>query len=160
MDSPIKEPFPFDTEIFSEKLNGPGYKYEIRVCVRTGHIVWINGPFKAGCHDTRVFKECGLKAALCDNECVEVDAGFQGDDRYKNPNISQSRKDRKEKSVVRARHKNVNGRLKQSNVLNDVFCHNSAEKHQLCAFAVAVTTQLGFELDEGLYDVKYNPNYN
>jgi hypothetical protein len=90
-DCPIEELYPFDKGIFSEKLNGPGYKYEVGVCIRTADIVWVNGPFKAGRADKTIFQEDGLRDALCDDECVEADAGYQGDDKLKNPNISQSK---------------------------------------------------------------------
>jgi hypothetical protein len=80
VDCPIQEPYPFHKGIFSEKPNGPGYKYEVGVCIKTGAIVWVNGPFKAGKHDSTIFKEDGLKDALCDDECIEVDAAYQGDD--------------------------------------------------------------------------------
>jgi hypothetical protein len=50
-DCAIQEPYPYSTGIFSEKLNGPGLKYEI------GHIVWVDGPFDASRHDVTIFKE-------------------------------------------------------------------------------------------------------
>jgi hypothetical protein len=28
--------------MFSKKMNGPGSKYEVDVCIKTGHIVWVN----------------------------------------------------------------------------------------------------------------------
>ena len=34
-DCPIEELYPFDRGIFSEKLNGPGYKYEVGVSRQT-----------------------------------------------------------------------------------------------------------------------------
>jgi hypothetical protein len=95
VDCSTQERYPFDKSIFSEKLNGPGFKYEVGVSIQTADIVWVNGPFKAGKHDTTIFKEEGLKDALCNDECIEVDAGYQGDDKFKNPNISHSRTDRK-----------------------------------------------------------------
>jgi hypothetical protein len=159
-DCPIEELYPFDKGIFSEKLNGPGYKYEVGVCIRTADIVWVNGPFKAGRADKTIFQEDGLRDALCDDECVEADAGYQGDDKLKNPNISQSRKDRKEKSRVRGRHENVNGFLKKFSVLDDVFRHKLQEKHQMCFEAIAVITQLRFEFHGHLYDVEYNATYD
>jgi hypothetical protein len=160
VDCPIQEPYPFDKSIFSEKLNGPGYKYEVGICIKTADIVWINGPFKAGRGDATIFKEDGLRAALADDECVEVDGGYQGDDKMKNPNISQSRNDRKQKSNVRARHENVNSWLKKFSVLDNVFRHKTKEKHQLCFEAVAVITQLRFELDGHLYEVDYDVEYD
>jgi hypothetical protein len=102
VESACQEPHPFDEGIFSKKLDGPGCKCEIGICIRTGAIAWVNGPFKAGRHDVTIFVEDGLKDALADDEAVEVDAGCQGDDQLKNPNISQSRKDRIQKSKVRA----------------------------------------------------------
>jgi hypothetical protein len=161
-DCPIKEPWPFDTKIYSEKFNGPGYKYEVGVSINTGDIVWINGPFKAGRNDKTIFVEDGLKDMLCDNECVEVDRGYQGDDKLKNPNIAQSREDRIQKSQVRARHEIVNGRLKNFNILDAVFRSqfDTKKKHGLAFRAVATIVQLGFELHGHLYDVAYNASYN
>lgn len=160
MDCAIQEIWPFDKEIFSEKMNGPGYKYEIGVCIKTGWIVWVNGPFKAGRSDKTIFAEDGLKAALCDDEGVEVDARYQGDDQLKNPSVAQSREDRKQKGKVRARHENVNGCLKKFDVLNGIFRHDPKEKHGTCFNAVAVITQLQFELEGGLYSVDYNARYD
>ena len=31
-----------------QKLNGPGLKYELGVCIKTGRILWLNVPFKYG----------------------------------------------------------------------------------------------------------------
>eukprot|EP00957_Ditylum_brightwellii_P051030 3869552-Ditylum_brightwellii.AAC.1 len=73
MDCLVEEPYPFDSHIFSEKLNEPGYKYEVAVYIAICDIVWISGPFKEGRHDVTIFIEDGLKDALCDNEGVEVD---------------------------------------------------------------------------------------
>lgn len=166
IDCAVQEPYPFSERIFSKKLNGPGFKYEVGVCIATGDIVWINGPFEAGMHDVTIFQDHGLKDALCDDECVEVDNGYNGDDCFKNPRIAQSREDRKQKSRVRARHEIENGRLKQFAVLDAVFRHNDSkkfsrkEKHRICFNAVAVITQLGFELEGGLYDVEYDPQYD
>lgn len=160
-DCPIQEPYPFDTGIFSEKLNGPGLKYEVGVCIATGHIVWINGPYKAGKNDVTIFAEEGLLDALADDECVEVDAGYQGHQEMRHPRISQSRRDRQQKSRVRARHENVNSYLKKFSVLDDVFRHNVnlMERHKICFTAVAVITQLRFELHQSLYSVEYEVNY-
>ena len=44
----IQEPSPFDPKWYSHKFRGPGLRYEIGVCIKTGWIVWVNGPFPAG----------------------------------------------------------------------------------------------------------------
>ena len=116
-DCPIRELYPFSTLIFSEKFNGPAYKYEVGVCIQTGHIVWVNGPFNAEKNDKSVFADEGLRDALCDDEAVEADNGYQGDDKLKCKNVSQSRKDRKQKGKVGARQENVFAWMKAFAVL-------------------------------------------
>jgi hypothetical protein len=166
IDCAIQEPYPFDEGIFSPKLNGPGFKYEIGVCVLTGDIVWVNGPFKAGRHDVTIFSEDGLKFALAEDEAVEVDAGHQGDDALKNPNVAQTRADRREKSVVRACHETINSWFKKFEVLNVAFRHHGdtkrslEEKHRICFDAVAVITQLRFEFHDGPFDVEHAARYD
>jgi hypothetical protein len=140
-------------------LNGPGYKYEIGISIHNCDIVWVNGPFKAAKADSTIFQEDGLKNALCDDECIEVDRGNQGDDKLKTPNISQSREDRIQKSNVRARHEIVNGWLKKFRIIDDVFRHPLV-KHGNAFRAVAVVVQLRFELEQHLYAVNYNAKYD
>jgi hypothetical protein len=159
VDSPVQEPWPFDKAMYSEKFNGPGYKYEIGISIRNCDIVRLNGPFKAGKADCTIFHENGTKDALCDDECIEVDRGNQGHDKLKTPNIAQSREDRIQKSNVRARHEIVNGWLKKFKIIDDVFRH-PLERHSIAFTAVAVVVQLKFELEQRLYDVEYNAHYN
>ena len=73
----------FDTQMYSKKHNGPGIKYEVGICIRTGLIVWINGPFKAGeMNDLQVF-ESMLEGLLYEWEFVEVDSRYRGNnERY------------------------------------------------------------------------------
>ena len=42
---------PFVPQLYSKKFNRLGYRYEIAVCIKTGLIVLVNGPFKAGLPD-------------------------------------------------------------------------------------------------------------
>jgi hypothetical protein len=44
----IYEPMPFDRKWYSHKINGPAVRYKVGICIKTGWIVWINGPFPAG----------------------------------------------------------------------------------------------------------------
>ena len=76
-----------------------------------------------------------------------------------------SRDGRKEKSVVRGRHENINSRLKNFDVLNIPFRHMNPRKkvlmkHGKCFFAVAVLTQLKFESGEVLYGVSHGVGYS
>ena len=166
-DCPVFEPWPFSPKMYSHKMNGPGVKYEVAVCLKTGHIVWINGPFVGSVNDSTIFKE-GLGTLLYDEEAVEVDRGYLGDGRMKLPSMGKDSKERKMKSNARAQHEAVNGRLKHFNVLTTHFRHmkpnreGMMKKHGLCFTAVAVITQLKFTVDKekifksGLeYDMTY-----
>ena len=163
-DCPVFEPWPFDEKMCSHKMNGPALKYEVAVAISTGFIVWVNGPFKGGKGDSEIFKE-GLKHHLLDNEYVEVDAGYRGDDAFMNPDMAANSRGRKNKSIVRGRHENINSRLKIYNVLTTYFRHMKPKngymkKHRICFDSVAVITQLKLEFGgERLYDVTYDENY-
>jgi hypothetical protein len=81
-DCAILEPWPwessFNQQFFSKKLNGAGVKYEVGVCIQTGDILWVNGPFKAGkWHDIMVYLR-NLKGLLHPGEMVEADRGYRG----------------------------------------------------------------------------------
>ena len=121
-DCEVYEPQPFDTTMLSHKHNGPGLKYEVGVCIATGHIVWIGGPHPCGHGDLEVFRGELLKE-LEDWECVEADQGYRGEHRVKiNPQGMDS-KERKEKQVAQSCHEVVNSRLKSFNVLLSCFHH-------------------------------------
>lgn len=56
-DFKICEPMPFDTKWYSYKFNGAGLRYEVNICIDTGLIVWLHGPFKYGqFNDLRIFQ--------------------------------------------------------------------------------------------------------
>ena len=155
-DCPVFEPWPFTKKMYSHKLNGPGLKYEVAVCLKTGRIVWINGPFDGSKNDSTIFKE-GLSNHLYDEEAVEADAGYNGDFKLKAPGMGKDSKERKMKSNARAQHEAVNGRLKQFNVLTTHFRHLKPrnamkKKHQLCFNAVAVITQVKFINGEHVFE--------
>jgi hypothetical protein len=100
IDCPVQEQYPFDEEAFSQKFNGPGYKYEVAICIATCQIVWINGPFKAGRHDKTIFDNDGLLDALAEDECVETDGGYQGHKLLKTPGAGQTKGERKLKDEI------------------------------------------------------------
>lgn len=166
-DCPVFEPYPFSSKMYSHKVNGPAVKYEVGVCLKTGHIVWINGPFVGSANDGTIFRN-GLSPILCIDEAVEVDRGYSGDDKMKVPNMGMTSKQRKMKSNARAQHEAVNGRLKTFNVLTTHFRHmkpnreGMMKKHGMCFTAVAVIVQLKLTVggqsifEDGLeYDVHY-----
>ena len=164
-DCPVFEPYPFNTEMFSHKMNGPGLKYEVAVCIKTGHIVWISGPFVASKADPTIFRN-GLSNIIADDEVVEVDGVYKGCLKGKLPDQGIDSDERKQKSVARGRHEVVNGRLKQFGVLTIHFRHQKPnkvammDKHKCCFNAIAVITQLKFEHGGRTFDVSYNVKYD
>ena len=57
-----------------------GYvRYEVCICILTGDIVWINGPYQCGTWpDISIFRD-SLKSFLAPNERVEADDGYIGE---------------------------------------------------------------------------------
>jgi len=145
-DCPIEEPKPFNRKWYSHKFKGPGLRYEIGVCIRTGYIVWINGPFPCGgWPDLRIFRYL-LKTLLGPSECVVADKGYKGDLRVHTSLRAKDDNHKKAMSNVRARHETVNGRIKMWNCTSTAFRHDLA-KHHICFHAVTAITQL--EIQEG-----------
>lgn len=56
-DCPVFEPWPFSKQMYSHKMNGPGIKYELAVCLKTAMIVWVNGPFVGEANTTTLSSE-------------------------------------------------------------------------------------------------------
>lgn len=147
-DCPIAEPVPFSSKWFSYKLKRAGLRYEVAVCIQTGDIVWINGPFKCGrWNDLMIFRR-NLKAKLLPDEMVETDRGYQGDPSCRHADIIASMADLIAKKRVALRHETVNSDLKKFECLKLVWSHDR-HLHKFAFAAVAVLTQLKYENGEG-----------
>ena len=82
----IYEPTPFNRKWYSHKFKGPGVRYEIRRCIQTGDIVWVNGPFPCGAYpDRKIATQEGLEDGLDDCERYVCDGGIYGP-RAEKPN--------------------------------------------------------------------------
>ena len=69
----------FNKTFYSHEFNGNGLRYEVGVCIATGDIVWISGPFRCGINDLTVSREGGLLGGtLEEGEMVEADCGYEG----------------------------------------------------------------------------------
>ena len=133
-------------------------RYELAVDIKTGYLVWINGPFPAGAFpDVSIFRSC-LAHELDEVERVEADDGYIGDAPYKvkcpasltNPDETQTMQ-----SIVRMRQETINTRLKQWEILKQVYRHDIT-KHGSVLRAVAVLVQVAIENGEPLFQVDYN----
>jgi hypothetical protein len=110
----INEPKPWDSKWFSHKHDGPGVRYEFAICIQTGQIVWINGPFPCGPNTDIVIFRQALIHQLEWGEMVEADNGYGGEPQFirmrDEPNVSTIQFIAKARA--RARHEAVNGRMR------------------------------------------------
>ena len=152
-DCPIQEPSPFNSKWFSHKFKGAGLRYEVGVCIQTGNICWVNGPFPAGSwSDLKIFK-AKLANHLPPGEKVEADGTYRHP-QCRLPSEFVSQTDKRAKNKARARHETVNKRLKQWNVLKVEFRHPIG-KHRVCFEAATVFTQQAFNRGHGPFPVTY-----
>lgn len=138
-DCSIQEPKPFDQKWFSHKLNGPGLKYEVGLCIRSGDIVWIHGGVPCGEYSDLVLARDLYIYAVDQGEKTIADEGYNDGNYFIYPE-SDPPSGAMQKRIM-ARHETVNSRLKQFGVLSKSFRHN-IDYHSLCFTAVAVIVQL------------------
>jgi len=152
IDFAIAEPYPFKREInrlyYSHKWKCAGYRYEVAVCIQTGHIVWVNGPFRCGeWPDISIFRR-NLRQLLLPGEKVEADKGYKGENLFvRTPDTFTSKSDIRAKDIARARHESVNKFFRLWGALKQKYRHDR-KKHKPVFAAIAVITQLAIERHE------------
>ena len=99
---------------YSHKFKRAGYRYKVALCIQTGEIVWINGPFPWGTFsDLTIFRKALKQKLLQAKEKAIADLGYRGEpNTIILPNQMDSKMIQQMKSEVRARHEHVNKRLK------------------------------------------------
>ena len=128
------------------------------LCIKTGEIVYLEGPFPPGeCPDISCvrFLFCEM---LEDGERAEADDGFAGEapKHFKTPNMFTAQPEAAAMHQrVRSRHETVNKRFKQWGCMRQLFHHGVLE-HSAAFRAVAVLTQLALEHGEPLFEVEYD----
>ena len=140
------EPSEFDPKWYSHKFNGPGLRYEIGLCIRTGDIVWAHGGLPCGqWPDLRLARDAFI-GHLQPGEKALADRGYRDCNHFENPN-----EDRQKKKIL-ARHETVNGRIKQFRCMKNIFRH-ALYLHPVFFHAVINLTQVMIESGEPLYSV-------
>lgn len=151
-DMPVQHKW--DRRFMSHKFGSNGLKYEIGVCIQSGNIVWINGPFRGGEHDITIARQAVLNALEHDEMC-EADGGYKGEPyKIKTPKAASTAEESYMKTIARSRHETANKRFKIFEILKKRYRH-ALEKHSACFRAVAVVTQLSIEYGHPLYEVEY-----
>lgn len=143
---------------WSYKFRKCGLRYEVGICILTGHICWLNGPYAPGIwNDDMIFGDA-LVHELEEGERVEADNGYRGHapEYVRCPaSISNPPEQEEMQKKVRGRHETCNKRLKQWKILRDEYRHN-IEDHGAVFRAIAVLTQLSLEHGEPLFEVEYS----
>ena len=140
----------FDPKWWSHKFNGPGLRYEIGICIRTGDVVWAHGGLPCGeWPDLRLARNAFIEA-LQPGEKAIADRGYRDHLFF---DFSDNIDNRKRKEIL-ARHETLNGRLKQFACLRERFRHEPY-LHPLYFHAVVNIVQLTIEHGEPLYSVDF-----
>jgi hypothetical protein len=151
----IQEPSPFSPKWFSHKFKGAGLRYEVGICIQTGWIVWIHGPFPCGeWPDLRIARDA-IVGALDDGEYYLADGGYSDGNQWSETPNGLHDFDQRQKAAVRARHETANKRFKQWNILNERYRHRLSD-HSAVFHAIANITQMSILNGEPLFSVEYN----
>ena len=130
-----------------------GLRYELCLCILTGDIVWLNGPYECGMWpDISVFRD-SLKSHLEPNERVEADDGYVGEhpECVKCPQgFANEEQTEFMQQRVRNRQESINNRLKFWGILRQL-CRHEITMHGDAVRAVAVVCQLTVNAGEKLF---------
>ena len=141
----IKEPHPFHKSWYSDKFNGPAVKYEVGVCIQTGWIVWLLGPFRGSKNDHAISMEY-LEHVLDDGERYIADKGYHSSSALQ-PNNAWTFEERHYMRVVRGRHETINRLFKRFRSIGNTFKRDHT-KHGLFMYAIASIIQIGIMFGE------------
>jgi len=131
-----------DKQYFSHKFGRAGLDYEIAISIYENKVVWTNGPFKAGRHDVKIFKEDGLMAKIPPGKRVVANRGYRGAPEvvsFRNDLDTDEVKEFKRRTL--SRHETFNNRLHNFKALQDMFRH-PFEKQSIAYNAVIVICSL------------------
>lgn len=148
VDFPINEPTPFSPKWFSHKFHSAGLRYEIGLCIRTGHVVWAYGGHPCGDWPDITIARSLFIQFLDGNEKTLADRGYNDAAYFILPKAGSRRRHK----IIMSRHETINKRIKQFNVLCQPFRHE-LHKHKLCFHSVVNITQLIIKYEEPLFSV-------
>ena len=152
---PLKSLYP------TKKFRGPGLRYEVGICIQTGWICWVNGPFPCGAWPDLRIARSALHLALCAGEMYIADGGYaEGDELGADnhhaitPTGYHDFEDR-QRATVRARHETVNKRFKTFGALKNIWRHE-LHKHGPVFQAIASIVQLEIQNGGLVFGVEYD----
>ena len=158
-DFKINEPTPWDRKWLSHKFNHAALWYEVGVCIQTGWIVWINGPFPAGFWPDINIARDGVCRALAPDEMFLADSTYSDGHGWAVTPTGEENHDEWMKGKARDRHEDINSLLKQFRILKDCFRHHRT-MHGRVFTAVANIVQAKLQLENPTFQVNYDDNYD
>jgi hypothetical protein len=149
-------------KFYSFKFRRSGLRYEVGLCILTGDIVWINGPYEPGLwNDLEIFQDC-LMHWMEQNERVEADDGYLGahPEFVKCPHgIGNNPATLRMQARVRFRQETINKRFKNFECMKAVWRHEIS-RHGDAFRVIAILLQLTINTGERLFPVGYrDPPY-
>ena len=152
----VPEPKPFNKGYYSHKYKHAGLRYEIGICIATGWIVWINGPYPCGdWPDLRIARH-SLHDALCRDEMYIADGGYNDGYQYAVTPTGVHEFEDRQRATARARHETVNNCIKVYHCLRAHSYRHELKKHGTIFHAVANIIQLGIRRGKLTFQVEYN----
>lgn len=153
MEEPQHKEWSQDPSYYSHKYNKAGMNYEIGISLSECRVVWLNGPFKAGANDVKIFARYGLKQKLQQTYKKAIgDKGYVGHpEEVSTYNIHDNRSVNNFKSRALKRHETFNGLTKRFDCLNHRFRH-TPYRFKTCFEAVCVLCQYQIENGSELFD--------
>ena len=142
----IKDPSPFSTSWYSHKYKGPGVRYEVAICIATGWIVWIRGPYRCGSWPDLSIARDALHYCLENGERYVADNGYECEEALI-PNDVTTYQEMYYMGIARARHETVNQLFKQFRIIGNRF-HRSVDLHGLFTHSIANIIQIGIMIEE------------
>lgn len=145
----------FSSHKFGKKS---GLRYEIALCIQTGDVVWINGPFPCGMYNDLTIFRSALMTELAYAERVEADDGYIGEHPrhvkcpagFANPPECEFMQQRVNKQET------INNRLKFWGILKQFFRHHEFLcRHGDVVRAILVLTQIAINQGEQLFPCGY-----
>ena len=154
-DFKVWEPSPFNPDYFSHKFHHAAVRYEIGICIKTGWIVWINGPFPCGAWpDLRIARDA-LHDSLDGGEMYVADGGYADSNGFSYTPDGTHTFQQRTYQLGRARHEGINGCFKVYKCLTDEFRHDLT-KHSAVFRSVANICQIGIAAGGLTFEIEYS----
>jgi len=153
----INEPTPFSGKWCSHKFKHAALRYEIGICIQTGWIVWINGPYPAGQWTDLCISRDGLNQALGRGEKFVADGVYRDSHGWSMTPSGYNTRGEHMKAVARARHETVNRYFKVFGAFRNQWRHHR-KKHGIAFYAAANVVQARIQLEPSIFQVHYKDN--